>query len=306
MLAICDRDGVVEASVPGLAREALVSRVECEQALAILSAPDPDSRTPDHEGRRIEKVDGGWRLLNHGKYREKMDAEEIRAKAAERQRRSRERKRQRDGHCDITEVTTVTANNDMQKQQQIPSAHAEASSEQQAAVYRDFAGTRPPRAAAPRAESAAPSPAHRALVAGYRRRMDERGKVWVTIPTAHIEACAAAVQAQAKVTGATIDDVADAWLTRAFADAEMLARVKADVPPWGVLAKRPEQWLPDGKALDPATAERARLTELVLEGHILTDAERAVMGLPPKGATAERAPLSKVLANCGGRGRIPT
>lgn len=173
-------------------------------------------------------------------------------------------------------------------------------------TYRDLAGAHPPRTAQPpAAESHAPSPAHRALVAGYRRRMDERGKVWVTIPTAHIEACAAAVHAQSKVTGAAVEDVAEAWLTRAFGDAEMLTRVKADVPPWGVLAKRPEQWLPDGKALDPATAERARLTELVLEGHILTDAERAVMGLPPKGATAERAPLSKVLANVGGRGRIP-
>ena len=67
MLAMSDRDGEVKASVPGLADRARVERAHCEQALAMLMAPDPDSRTPDHEGRRIEKIDGGWRLINHAK-----------------------------------------------------------------------------------------------------------------------------------------------------------------------------------------------------------------------------------------------
>jgi hypothetical protein len=38
-------------------------------------SPDPDSRTPEHEGRRIEVIDGGWRLLNHEKYRAIRDEE---------------------------------------------------------------------------------------------------------------------------------------------------------------------------------------------------------------------------------------
>jgi hypothetical protein len=38
-------------------------------------SPDKYSRTPDDEGRRIEVIDGGWRLLNYGKYRELRDAE---------------------------------------------------------------------------------------------------------------------------------------------------------------------------------------------------------------------------------------
>lgn len=92
MLAICDRDGIVEASVPGLAHEARKSIAEVEIALAKFMAPDPHSRTKEHEGRRIEEVRGGWRLLNHDYYRGLNDAEDRREKAAERQRRSRERR----------------------------------------------------------------------------------------------------------------------------------------------------------------------------------------------------------------------
>jgi len=136
--------------------------------------------------------------------------------------------------------------------------------------------------------------------------MDKRGKVWVTIPGEHIAACAAAIDAQSKATGADVETVAAAWLDRAFGDSEMLGRIRSDVPPWGVLAKRPEQWLPDGRSLDPATAERKRLTELVLEGHILSDEERVIMGLGPKGAPQSERNVSKAVAGIGGRGRIPT
>ncbi len=123
MLAMSDRDGEVKASVPGLADRARVERVHCEQALAMLMAPDPDSRTPDHEGRRIEKIDGGWRLINHAKYREKMDAEEVKAKAAERQRKHRERKAMSRAvtesnacHAESRDVTPVTTSDHAQAQ----------------------------------------------------------------------------------------------------------------------------------------------------------------------------------------------
>lgn len=91
MLVMADRDGIVESSVPGLADRARVSRERCEHALAVLSAPDPDSRTKADEGRRIREVDGGWQIVNYEKYRDKATAEESRAKAADRQRRKRDR-----------------------------------------------------------------------------------------------------------------------------------------------------------------------------------------------------------------------
>jgi hypothetical protein len=93
MLLMANRNGVVDASVPGLARYARVTLEQCQQALAVLSGPDQFSRTPDREGRRIEPVDGGWHLVNHAKYREKLGAEERREYKREREHDRRERLR---------------------------------------------------------------------------------------------------------------------------------------------------------------------------------------------------------------------
>jgi hypothetical protein len=78
MLAMADKNGRVFAAIPGLASRARVPLESAEKALERFLSPDPYSRTPDHEGRRIEKIDGGWRLLNHAKYRELRDEEAIR------------------------------------------------------------------------------------------------------------------------------------------------------------------------------------------------------------------------------------
>ncbi len=92
MLAMADKFGQVEASVPGLADAARVSIGEVEAALAAFMAPDAYSRTKAFEGRRVAEVDGGWVLLNHAKYREKMSADEVRERAKMRKRAERERK----------------------------------------------------------------------------------------------------------------------------------------------------------------------------------------------------------------------
>jgi len=47
-----------------------------KQAIAELTAPDPESRSSEHEGRRLELIDPesrswGWVVVNHTKYREK-------------------------------------------------------------------------------------------------------------------------------------------------------------------------------------------------------------------------------------------
>jgi hypothetical protein len=91
MLVMVDRDGVVQASVPGLAKRANVSIEECESALQSFLSPDRYSRTKDNEGRRIKEVDGGWLLLNYVKYRELMSADDVREKAAIRQQEWRQR-----------------------------------------------------------------------------------------------------------------------------------------------------------------------------------------------------------------------
>lgn len=78
MLAMADASGNVWGSVPGLARIANIELADAERALAAFLAPDRYSRTKDNEGRRIEEIEGGWRLLNHAKYRAIRSAEERR------------------------------------------------------------------------------------------------------------------------------------------------------------------------------------------------------------------------------------
>ena len=114
MLAKSDKHGIVEASVPGLADASRVSVEECRVALSSLASPDPDSRTKDHAGRRIKEIEGGWLLLNHGKYRARLNADDRREyqrqwmaeKRAEDKRRSLEKNKDRCGH-DVDNVDNV-------------------------------------------------------------------------------------------------------------------------------------------------------------------------------------------------------
>lgn len=91
MLAMANKYGDVEAAVPGLADLARVSIADVEKALETLQKPDKHSRTKDYEGRRIEAVDGGWHILNHAKYRDKMSKDERRNYLARKQAERRAR-----------------------------------------------------------------------------------------------------------------------------------------------------------------------------------------------------------------------
>ena len=93
MLALKNRYQVVEASLPGLAARAGVTIEECAAALEVLKRPDPYSRSKEYEGRRIEEVEGGWRLLNGEKYRNLLSAEQRLVYKANWQKGYRQRKR---------------------------------------------------------------------------------------------------------------------------------------------------------------------------------------------------------------------
>lgn len=91
LLALSDRNGEVAASVPGLARIANVPRDHCEEALRVLSSPDPDDRSGVAKGRRIESISGGWRIVNYVAYRERGRNEERRDYFREAKRKERHR-----------------------------------------------------------------------------------------------------------------------------------------------------------------------------------------------------------------------
>lgn len=70
-LAAMDEDGFAQfSSVRNLANRAMVTAEDAEAAVATLEAPDAESASKDHDGRRIERVPGGWMVLNAGLYRD--------------------------------------------------------------------------------------------------------------------------------------------------------------------------------------------------------------------------------------------
>ena len=123
MLAMADKNGEIQGSVPGLARVAGVPTEDCRAALAKFMMPDLDSRTKDDEGRRIEEIDGGWAMLNHAKYRAMASDADRAEKAAIRQARKRknDKEKSRDSHAQSRTVTP--------KSRQNPQAEAEAEAE---------------------------------------------------------------------------------------------------------------------------------------------------------------------------------
>lgn len=82
------RYGFIRASGSGIVRRDAIPDFEAGmRALRALCDPDPESRTPDFDGRRLARVDGGFIVLNYMLYRD-MDYT-----AADRMRRMRARRK---------------------------------------------------------------------------------------------------------------------------------------------------------------------------------------------------------------------
>ena len=82
MIVLADAEGEVDMTAEALAAQTSIPLDIIRKGIADLEAPDPKSRTPDEEGRRIVRVsddrDWGWRITNHAAYRAIRSAEERR------------------------------------------------------------------------------------------------------------------------------------------------------------------------------------------------------------------------------------
>ena len=93
MLAMANSDGVLEAAITGVASVAKVSVEKTQIAIEKFLAPDKLSTNTDNDGRRIERIKEGFKILNYEIYRQKDHT------AAARQRKHRE----------LSRVTGVTS-----------------------------------------------------------------------------------------------------------------------------------------------------------------------------------------------------
>jgi len=79
LLAHSDGKGIVEKSRPNISALTGIPIDRVNAAIEHLEAPDPDSRTPAEEGRRLLRLvdhrDWGWRIVNHALYRGMRDEE---------------------------------------------------------------------------------------------------------------------------------------------------------------------------------------------------------------------------------------
>ncbi len=90
--------GFVPAAGPAIVHQAMIEDEAGMAALQRLANPDPGSRTPAHEGRRLVRIAGGFIVLNYIAHRDRDHS------VAERQARFRARQKERNA---VT-VTTVT------------------------------------------------------------------------------------------------------------------------------------------------------------------------------------------------------
>jgi hypothetical protein len=69
LLGMSDKDGYVYAPLVGIASRAHLPLEVCRASMERLQAPDPNSSSDEHAGRRVLKVDSGtWMVLNRRKY----------------------------------------------------------------------------------------------------------------------------------------------------------------------------------------------------------------------------------------------
>lgn len=93
MLAHSDLEGFVDMTPQAIAARSGIPLDQVKQAIAKLESPDPDSRSQEQEGRRLERIDAhrtwGWRIVNYQHYRGLRDEETVRAQTRARVQKHR-------------------------------------------------------------------------------------------------------------------------------------------------------------------------------------------------------------------------
>ena len=114
MIVLSDADGVIDMTPHAIAGRTGIPLDILEKGLEFLEAPDPHSRTPDEDGRRIMRLDEhrpwGWMIVNHRKYKLLQDADTRREQTRERVRAFRERQKQDVTHGNDTKRDDTQSN----------------------------------------------------------------------------------------------------------------------------------------------------------------------------------------------------
>lgn len=109
LIVLASPDGVVDMTPQAISARTSIPLDIILEGLKVLSEPDPYTRTPGEEGRRIVLMDShrpwGWRLVNHGKYMRLRNMEQKRE--ADRARMAEKRLQTNDVAIESQDVANV-------------------------------------------------------------------------------------------------------------------------------------------------------------------------------------------------------
>jgi hypothetical protein len=142
--------GLIEASGIGIVHQAVVEAEAGLASLEQMSAPEPESRSQDFDGRRLARISGGYIVLNFDRYREKDHTSATRAADYRNRKRAASQSVTRDVTPKDRDVTQAEA--DLRSQKHSSEAEAELRGSSRRAGAREAAAppvaiARDPRAA---------------------------------------------------------------------------------------------------------------------------------------------------------------
>lgn len=120
LLKLADPNGVVDMTQNAIAARTRLPIEMVRDAIKELESPDPNSRSQEADGRRIERLDEhrdwGWHIINYHKFREIASEEQRRAKTRARVANFKAKRSITHGNAVLT---PANAGNAMQKQMEM-------------------------------------------------------------------------------------------------------------------------------------------------------------------------------------------
>lgn len=139
LLAKADAEGVADLHPSVISGALGMPIADVKAALVALESPDPESRTPDEEGRRITRMDThrdwGWRLVNYEKYRQIRHAEDRKEQNREAAKKYRQNNPQ--ASSAISKSKRPSSAIISHHQESVPSAQAEAEADTKKSAHKE-------------------------------------------------------------------------------------------------------------------------------------------------------------------------
>jgi len=114
LIILADKDGIVDMTPAAISRRTGIPIEHIKAGIEILESDDPHSRTSDHNGKRIIRLDDerpwGWYIVNHQKYREIRSEEDRKEYMRNYMREKREKEKSEENQQSCKQQKSTKAN----------------------------------------------------------------------------------------------------------------------------------------------------------------------------------------------------